>query len=351
MLLVLSACQSADNRRATQTVEADRGASPTQTLTPSGDPLRIDEDLVIEVFVPSIDDPARYAFTEDRLYIRDGTDWVPTDTRTDSRKMLVDPSRPERIYRGAHPPCTTENPEPVSFSKSEDSGETWRTIPGAENIEPIAIDLQVSDVLYGSDCGLAISNDAGETWRPYYRSRDYIVVEAVPLGERLLVLERSVGGRGRLREIDVTVPEDPALAATLLEVEGAHAMDADADRIIIGTNTGVMTSNDGGRNWSTSRVGIEDVTSEEGEDPPPADPTEASIGVRGVLAVRIDPTNRDRFFAGTRRGFFVSQDNGATWDRYQAMRLDSAVEKIAIGGGGSDLYVTTPNGVLVLPNP
>lgn len=351
ILLLLSSCTSADNRRATETSVANGVASPSQTLTPSGDLLRIDDDLVTSIFVPTVEDPAYYAFTENWLYFRDSGDWIQTRTRSDDRTILVDPARPERLYRGNHPVCTMENPEPIKFSKSEDGGETWRTIPEGENIQPIAVDRELQDVVYGSDCGLAISNDAGETWEPYYRHPDYTVVTAVPLGERLLVLERSVSGRGRLRELNITVPEEPEIAGTLLEVRGVYALDANADRIIIGSDAGVMTSTDGGRNWATSRIGLEAVTSEEGDEPPLADPTEASEGVRGVLSVRIDPTNEARLFAGTRRGLYVSQDNGATWDRYQPERLDSPVETIAIGNGGGDLYVTTSNGVQIVPNP
>lgn len=348
-----AACRASQERFATETVAAIETPQGTPTNTPLGNFLMIDDEPVIAAFVPDPDGPILYALTAERLFRRDEQDrWIPTETRTDSRYILVDPVRPERLFRGDHPVCAldAEGREPVTFSKSTDSGNTWRAIPGGDNIRPLAIDPTLGDVIYGSDCGLAISADAGETWRAYYRSRGHTVVDAIAVGERLLVLEISTSGRGRLREINVTVPEDPELATRLVEAGLVFDLDADQERIIIGGVAGVIISLDGGESWTTTRVGLEAVTVESEEELPPED-----AGLRqpqfGVLTVQIDPDDPDRIFAGTVRGLYISQDAGLTWDIYTTGQFEGRIENIQFGGAGSDLYLTTPGGVMVVPKP
>jgi hypothetical protein len=347
----LPACQASNERFATETAGAADPAQRTPTNTPSGDPLMIDGDPVQRVYISSIDDPARYALTEERLFRWDAGRWEPTETRADGRAILVDPVRPDRLFRGNHPACSLlDESEPVTFSKSVDGGNTWRAVPGAENIRPLAVDPTLGDVVYGSDCGLTISTDAGETWREYYRAHDYTVVDVVVLGEQLLSLELSVSGRGRLRQINVTVPEAPEMVSRLVETGRVFDLDAGRERIIIGGLLGVTVSTDGGESWSTSRAGLEEVTVASEDELPPQQAT-GRPPEYGVLVVRLDPLHGDRLFAGTTRGLFISQDEGLTWDAYTAVDLDARVIDIQFGGGGNDIYVTTPDGVVVVPNP
>lgn len=348
--LLLPACRSSNERFATETAQATNPARRTPTNTPSGDILMIDGDPVLHVYVSSVDGPALYALTDERLFRWDDDVWEPTETRADGRAILVDPVLPERLYRGNHPACSLETSDPFTFSKSEDGGNTWRAVPGADNIRPLVVDPTLGDVVYGSDCGLAISTDAGETWREYYRSRDYTVVDAAAVGEQLLVLEVSVSGRGRLREINVTVPEDPEMVSGLVETGRVFDLDAGRERIVIGGLLGVTVSTDGGENWTTSRNGLEEVTVASEDELPPIAATGRPTEF-GVLVVRLDPLHPQRLFAGTVRGLFISQDAGLTWDAYSAVNLDARVLDIQFAGGGNDIYVTTPNGVLVVPNP
>ncbi|MEZ4521505.1 MAG: hypothetical protein R3A46_07670 [Thermomicrobiales bacterium] len=348
---IVSACTASDERFATETAGSSDAALSTATLTPSGDPLMIGGDPVLRVYVPELEGPARYALTAGWLYRRDGHDWIATNAATDDRWILVDPSRPDRLFRGDHPACSEDaDSKPITFSKSIDGGDTWRAIPGGDNIRPLIVDPTLGDVIYGSDCGLAISTDAGENWRAYYRSRGHTVVDAVVVGERLLVLEISESGRGRVRKINVTVPEDPELDTILFETGHVFDLDAKPERIVVAGMEGISVSVDNGETWTTSRSGIEDVTLESIDDLPPQ-PAGETQPAFGVLAVRFDPINSRRIFAGTVRGLYISQDAGLTWDSYSKIQLDTRVLDIQFAAGGNDVYVTTPDGVTIVPNP
>lgn len=348
LLLLFAGCSSAQRREATQT--AAGSAQSTYTRTPSGEYLNIDGKRVIKIFVPTSDGPPRYALTDERFWVWATGVWKATETKRDERSILIDAVDPLRLYRGKHPICDRDPATSYTFSKSLDGGQTWRAIPAGENIEPLATDPALPNVIYGGNCGLAISSDGGETWRAYYRSLDYIVVDVVIVGERVLLQERAMDGHTRIVEIRVVNPEKPQLEAVLLEADGIYGIDADADRIVVATTAGVQISLDGGRTWTTTRIGLEGVTVESEDSAPPPDESGYPAPARGVLTVKLDPANASRIFAGTVHGLYVSQDNGVTWDRYSPAPIEESVQQIQIGDAGSDLFLTTPSGVLVVPN-
>jgi photosystem II stability/assembly factor-like uncharacterized protein len=329
-------------------------ASPTNTSTPSGDALRVDGALVQRVLIP---DPAGgpvYYLTDQALYTREHGVWSATGALNDGRAWLVDPRDPERLLRGDHPAC-----RPLTGAKtrdllqiSEDGGLTWVTLPAGENVRPLAFDPSLADTIYGSDCSLTVSTDAGQTWDHLPLMVGFEVVALEFVGQQLLALGVSPEGKARLRRIDLSDPLVPVPRETLLELSGWACLAADQDRIVVGGRHSVHVSDDGGATWTSSRVGLEDVTDAQ-EDLPTraANAPDSETSNLGVLSVALDPGGKQLVFAGTAGGLFISQDGGVSWDRYKEVGEHARVTNIQFALGGADLYVTTQYGIVVVPNP
>jgi hypothetical protein len=69
------------------------------------------------------------------------------------------------------------------------------------------------------------------------------------------------------------------------------------------------------------------------------------------VTVSLDPKRDSWIFAGTAYGLFISQDDGATWALYDEAPVDTRVLAIQPANDGVDLYVTTENGVVIVPHP
>jgi hypothetical protein len=303
------------------------------------------------VYIP---DPAQgpaYVLTDELLFVRDGGLWKATGARADGRSLLVDPARPERIYRGGHPPCDEPASSPgIPFEISEDGGLTWRAVPSGQNIRPLAIDPSLPDTLYGSDCALAFSFDGGLTWSRLHLLEGYDITDLAFVGNRLLALGVSSQGRSRLREIDLSDPANPRPGDVLLELGGVACLDADKTRMVVGGRQGVYVSDDGGVSWTSSRQGLEEVT--RGDDELPAQLANGKLTDEwGVFSIEIAPHPKHRILAGSAHGLYISQDDGATWVRYSEVGPAEPISAIQFGLDGADLYVTTSRGVVVVPNP
>lgn len=324
--------------------------SPTTTQTPAREIIVIDGEPVVELFIPDPTQGPTYALTASTLYRRQSGRWERTRTQNDGRALLIDSADPERIYRGNHPPCTVDSSQAeIDFEVSHDGGTSWRRQPQGRNIRPLAIDPSIPEIVYGSSCYLAISTTSGNTWMRLAVMEDFPLVDIAFAGERLLILGTSKEGVSRLRTVDITDPAKPLLGDMLLEVRGHATLDAGDDRIVVGGVGSVYVSDDGGATWSSSRFGLESVTSSSVPAPGrAADPELADIGVH---TVRIGVADKQRIYAGTSHGLYISQDGGATWVRYDEVSLDAVVTDIKFALNSADLYITTEAGVLSVPNP
>lgn len=348
LLVSVSAC-SVSGRR-----ERPAG-SPTTTLTPSGDVLRIDGEIVRRVLIPDPNQAPLYALTDRRMYILESGVWRPTSTEADERSLLVDPTNTLRLFRGGHPLCGLTNAEtveaePIQLEVSLDGGGSWRPLGQGQNVEPIAFDRSDPEVLYGSDCNLAISTTSGNTWKHIDPLPNYALTQLEINLDRLLLLGSTPAGGSQLIAVDITDPHEPEIGDVLLEVPGSASFHARGDRIVVGTADTMHLSVDGGLSWATSKVGLEAVTapvaSPQAERPDGA--TEADDV--GILTVKIGRTE-GRLYAGTPHGLYISQDDGTTWVRYDEVSPSARVTEIQYGLDGADLYVTTDAGIVVVPAP
>ena len=325
-------------------------SSPTTTETPAREVIAIDGEPVVQIFLPDPSQGPTYALTASALYRRQSGRWERTRTENDGRVLLIDPADPDRLFRGNHPSCTVDDATAeIPFEVSHDGGRSWRVQPQGRNIRPLAIDPSIPDILYGSFCYLAISTTSGNTWMRLAVMENFPLSDIAFAGERLLVLGTSRDGVSRLRTVDVTDPAEPLLGDLLLEIPGHAALDAADDRIVVGGVQSVHVSDDGGTTWSSSRFGLETVTSR--SIPAPGRSTGTEIEAIGVHVIRIGITDKQRLYAGTSHGLYISQDGGATWVRYDEVALDAVVTDIQFALDGADLYVTTDAGVLSVPNP
>lgn len=349
-LMLVAGCTTESSR---QTATSEASGTPATTITPSGNLLMIDGQIVERVFIPDPQQAALYALTADELFVWRQREWQPTGTQNTGRVFLVDQNNTDRIFRGNHPTCGQENAtDPIPFEVSEDGGETWRVLPGGKNIRPLLIDPVFPNVLFGTDCNLTISTDLGETWNHIEPLINHEIVDLVVVGERILVLGISTQGKSQVRELRLPSPEDdPVISDSIVQIDGIAALDADQTRLVIGAPDGIRISMDGGANWVTSRLGLESVTVSP-EDPMTPNPSvQRSNPSFGILTVEIDPTRSNRIFAGTVRGLYISQDDGGTWDYYRLIDERARVQDIQFAVGGADIYVTTEAGVVAVPNP
>lgn len=349
LILMLGGCTT-EIARQTATIEA--GAPTPTPIIPSGNLLTVNDEIVRRMLVPNPVQGAIYALTTEQLYFWRNREWVETGTPYSTSTLMVDPYVINRLFRGDHPGCgSTELTEPTPFEVSEDNGQTWEARSNVMNIRPLAIDPVFQNVVYGTNCSLIMSTDLGTTWRYLQALVNYEVIDLVVVGERLLVVGISTQGKSQVRELRLTTPQEPVISDVIIQTEGVASLDADIDRLVIGALDGVHISMDGGKNWTTSRIGLESVTID------PEDRSTPAPGIRrpnprfGIRTILIDPFNPQRLFAGTVRGLYISQDNGGTWAIYRAVDEGIPVQDIQIMNEGADLLVTTEHGVVSVPNP
>lgn len=367
VLLILTACSSSDASSpldATDAVESEESDSDTQvlsatasatpssiateepaleptaeeTIPPTENPLpengaqfEIEDEPVLRMF--RADDRGRtiYAATADGLWRSNdgGIDWNPAGDLFRSPAVTAI-NEPNVIYTGDKGDCG-RGISSHDFLRTTDAGRDWEAVEENADIQPLlAYESQQDAILFGTNCGLSLSSDGGNTWRDIPDLAGEEIFEVVtdreaPL-EQLLVVAVTEGGMGRLFLLDTENPLEPDLVGAITQFFGSATLDWRADRIAIATVTGVGVSDDLGGSWTWSRDGLESTTLS-------ADPLEEGIPESGgdpypvFSSVVIDPENLDRIWVGGNQGAFQSDDGGETWDR---LGSGAAVDSIVV---------------------
>lgn len=327
--------------------EPSGSPSPSPSELPSTGYLEIDGERAHQV-VPKPGAAAEYAVTMSGIYRFTNNTWTKVSDNEGAGPLAVDPTNSDILYRGDHPACAVGG-DPVSFQKSNDGGKTWTTMPGGENNRPRIVNPANPSILYGDSCGLTFSADAGETWELVQPLPSFDVSSLALSGNKLYGVYTSEGGTSRLIVSDISDPAHPTGDTQLLEFWGGGTVTAHEDRVVVGEPHGVHVSTDGGQTWTFSRSGLENVTVSVDvltEDIPQE---EISTGF-GIFAAAIHPSQPDHLEAGTIRGLYHSQDGGQTWTRVPEID-ETKVRELAFASNGSQLYVTTDDGVFAISNP
>ncbi|MFW6075855.1 MAG: hypothetical protein ACOC9Y_09675, partial [Chloroflexota bacterium] len=185
-------------------------------------------------------------------------------------------------------------------------------------------------LLFGTNCGLNLSTDGGDTWQEIPDLAGEEIFEVVtdrsaPL-EQILVVGVTEGGTGRLFLLDTEDPLSPDLVGAINQFFGSATLDWRDGRIVLATIAGVAVSDNLGGDWTLSRDGLESATL-------PGNPLQENITADEwdpyplFESVVIDPENLDRIWVGGNLGAFMSEDGGSTWER---LGSEDAVESIVI---------------------
>lgn len=327
----------------------DPPPEPQPTQVPSGSFLQIDGVKVRQVVLWDAELPAEFAATRFTLYHReDSRSWSRVGSLPTEGRIIADPSDPEMLYLGDHPPCLREG-EPIPFHRSVDGGRTWEELPDAANTRPIMVLAEDPATIIGSRCGLAISRDRGESWDRHLPDSEFDLTRLTATQVGLYGIFTSQDQHSYLRRIDLEDPDNPEFQEPILTFWGRGVVHATRERILVGEPSGVHLTDDGGRTWNFTREGLEDVVTSVNplEEPIPDAELEAGIGISALLP---DPEDSARIFLGTIRGLYLSEDSGQSWGKIEEVG-DYEVIQLNFALGDAVLYATTTEGVIILHNP
>lgn len=360
MAMILSSCVRTDDpfsdsddteavTPSTERTPTPRPTNPPPTAVPSGSFLKIDGITARQVVLWDAELPAEYAATRYTLYRRaDLRNWSRVGDLPVEGHLVADPADPETLYLGDQPPCLSEA-DTIQFHRSTDGGQTWEPVDDVVNTRPILVWPDNHDVIIGSRCGLAISQDQGLTWERHLPDADFDLTRLTATQIGLFGLFTSERGVSYLRRISIEDLDNPEFADPIISFWGPGAIHATSERILVGEPGGVHFSDDGGRTWSSTREGLDDVVAS--VDPLVEDIPEAELEAGlGIFALTPHPADSSRIFLGTIRGLYLSSDGGRTWGRIPEVD-DVQVRELTFSMDGAILYVTTDVGVIVLHNP
>jgi photosystem II stability/assembly factor-like uncharacterized protein len=216
-----------------------------------------------------------------------GRDWVPgTLKNVDAMALALPSSDPRIMYAAGHD----------VFFKSNDGGETWKSIPTnlpGSDIHGFAVDPNDDMKVYAHIVGYGLygSLDGGQTWMALSKNIPPSTFNLV-LGKDDKTLYAAAGEAGLWQSLDGgkswtvidTIPDRGAIAVTYSRSSGRLYVTT------LGNLAGLYVSDDNGQSW-------------------------ASLGLAGTwLAVTVSPLDQNHILAVNDAGqVFASRDGGKSW--------------------------------------
>jgi len=242
-----------------------------------------------------------------------GMNWQISSLATShAGEIVIDPTNPAVVY-------VLGNGELIS--RSADSGASWQTIDGhlaglgTYAVSSLAVDPANSARLWtGVGVGVLASIDGGQTWALSNAGMSQkfggceVVIAAsthtlytIDISHSSAVLWRSTDDGATWTPIN---PE-PSLIAPFPSAHGLALDPTNETTIYAATSDGVFTSHDGGSSWSSSNVGL----------------TNLSMG-----AIAVDPVHPQILYASGQDGLFRSTDGAASWSLQNASLANVTIQ-------------------------
>ncbi|HEY6541185.1 MAG TPA: hypothetical protein VIZ18_09615, partial [Ktedonobacteraceae bacterium] len=230
------------------------------------------------------------------------------------RSLAVNPGNPQNVYAGD---------AQGSIFASIDGGTSWKQqsslSPGAA-VNALAFDNSGKKLYMASNAGIYLSTDDAKSWtnvaglpQDAYTSIafDLNKAQSMYVGSEQHGVFASSDGGATWTAINNGLPANPTIHGLVF--------DSDAHQLWAATDTGVYRSSDGGTSWQALNSGLP-----------------GGVTVYAVLPASTEGGTQGLVYAGTNKGFYLSQDNAAHWQTSQAPLTRISIYSILV-----DYHTTT----------
>jgi photosystem II stability/assembly factor-like uncharacterized protein len=207
-----------------------------------------------------------------------GDSWQPLwNLRGQAGGVAVDPADSAAVYA-----ATT-----TGIQRSRDRGATWSQTSFRQPALRLLFDPRDDSRLFAiTSAGLQVTTNRGQTWRrlaPEVRFPSRLAIDPSDSNRLYIVSEGAVFASSDGGETAALVHDGNVGVIT---VSGSSV-------VLAATATGIDRSEDAGRGWRGTTLGIREVP---------------------VLSLAIDPANPADVFAGSSQGIYRSPDGGGSWN-------------------------------------
>ncbi len=252
----------------------------------------------------------------------------PAQLTSTVHAMLLDPAHPATWYIGV----STEDASLAGIFKTEDSGATWKLLPGMKGTSVYSLSFWQKDssvIAAGGEDGVYLTKDSGENWQRISpnTNRDLQPItaltfdpgnsEVIYAGTPHLPWKTSDGGKN-WHSIHSGMIDDS-------DVFSVHVDMTKPDHVFASACSGIYRSGDAGGRWA-KMMGVPRSS-------------------RRTYIITQDPFTPSIIYAGTSSGFWQSSNSGDTWKMVSSHIVKSIAFHPKTEG---ELYLATDDaGILV----